>query len=473
MVLHVKQPWVKGGLWPFFKWARFFIYFTILFILYQTFILLKPSPPSSLDNNSTAPPSSQQQQQHKSPDTDNGGIKSFTPLYRDFPWYKSIHPRIIMTANISTTHLTTTERHQWLVAKVDQARTEAKLAFSQLHFTTTTDGAAAAAGGGIPGSVITTHQAAQSFRANIDCLTQGRWIPSTSNQLIRHVQDPLYATCDKRFYKSHASTSPRPETQYEWQPSGGADNTCLRSLPKPSPQQWCRVLNGRHILLVGDLMQYQLHELFLDYLRDGPTVCFGELNCKDHTICADLDSRLRYLRNDVLANNRRHDDHQGTPSGSIVTWPFVASNILKTYPILVLNRSPIAEDDDSFITSLIQTLAYIRRTAPNMLIVYRSSGIGHPYCDDAANHGPLKKPLSDEERKHLPFGWAELERRNAMARAIVEEAGGVFVDLAALTDTRPDGHVGGHDCLRYCIPGPLDTWLDILYQIFATLADGE
>ncbi|CAO3576628.1 unnamed protein product [Absidia cylindrospora] len=431
---------MKGRLWPFIKWARFFIYFTILFILYQTFILLKPSPPSSLDNNSIAP---SQQQQHKSLETDNGGIKSFTPLYRDFPWYKSIHPRLIMTANISTTHLTTTERHQWLLAKVDQARTEARLAFSQLHFTTT--GAA------------------------------GQWIPSNSNPLIRHVQDPLYATCDKRFYKTHASTLPRPETQYEWQPSGGGgdEKTCLRALPKPSPQQWCRVLNGRHILLVGDLMQYQLHELFLDYLRDGPTVCFGELNCKDHTICADLDSRLRYLRNDVLADNRLHDNHHGTPSGSIVAWPFVASNILKTYPILVLNRSPIAEDDNTFITSLIQTLAYIRRTAPNMLIVYRSSGIGHPYCDDATDHGPLKKPLTDDEKKHLPFGWAELERRNAMARVIVEEAGGVFVDLAALTDTRPDGHVGGHDCLRYCIPGPLDTWLDILYQVFATLADGS
>jgi hypothetical protein len=180
-----------------------------------------------------------------------------------------------------------------------------------------------------------------------------------------------------------------------------------------------------------------------------------------------LDSRLRYLRNDILSDNRRHDNNNGAPSGSIVTWPFVASNILKAYPILVLNRSPINEDDDSFITSLIQTMAYIRRTAPDILILYRSSGIGHPHCDAA--DAPLTKPLTDDELKRLPFGWAELERRNAIARAIVEEAGGVFVDLAALTDRRPDGHVGGHDCLRYCIPGPLDPWMDVLYQVFSAL----
>jgi len=45
-------------------------------------------------------------------------------------------------------------------------------------------------------------------------------------------------------------------------------------------QHWCQVLRGRHLLVVGDLVQYQLHELFLDTLRDGPAVCFGELNCK-------------------------------------------------------------------------------------------------------------------------------------------------------------------------------------------------
>lgn len=180
-----------------------------------------------------------------------------------------------------------------------------------------------------------------------------------------------------------------------------------------------------------------------------------------------MDSRLRYLRNDILSDNRRHDNNNGTPSGSIVTWPFVASNILKAYPILILNRSPIAEDDDTFMTSLIKTLAYIRRSAPDILLIYRSSGIGHPHCDDADK--PLSRPLTDDILKRLPFGWAELERRNAMARAIVEEAGGIFVDLAALSDMRPDGHVGGHDCLRYCIPGPLDAWVDILYQVLAFL----
>ncbi|KAI8340623.1 hypothetical protein BC941DRAFT_417723 [Chlamydoabsidia padenii] len=462
MSQRIHQPMANRGLRPLFKWARFLIYIFIVFLLCYTFTILKPSNTSF--NNQT--PQQEQQQQKDSVDNndnDDQAIKTFTPLYRDFPWYKDIHPRVVMFANISTTHFTTAQRIKLQESKVDQAKKQAKTFFSQIQPPIMIP---------VPGSnSIRTTEAADSLRARLQCWTRGQWIPSSSpiprNKLIRHVQDPLYSSCDKRFYKSHATSIPRPETQYRWELSGGGGECSRMVLPKPTPQQWCQVLNGRHILVVGDLVQYQLHELFLDSLRDGPTVCFGELNCKDHTICSDMDTRLRYLRNDILADNRQHDNNNGSPSGSIVTWPFVASNILKAYPIIILNRSPIVEDDDTFITSLIHTMAYIRRTAPDILIIYRSSGIGHPHCDDA--DGPLTKPLKDGERKRLPFGWAELERRNAIARVIVEEAGGVFVDLAALSDTRPDGHVGGHDCLRYCIPGPLDTWMDILYQVLASL----
>ncbi|KAI8099788.1 uncharacterized protein BX664DRAFT_322119 [Halteromyces radiatus] len=449
MVRH--QAISKGGLRPLLKWTRFIIYLLLLFLLYHTFVSFNVSSSSSSQSPDTHTITNRTHLDNQSP-------SSFTPLYRDFPWYKEPHPRVTMIGNASTTHLTTTERINLQQSLVDQAKLQAKLAFQKVPFHQP---------GGIPGSSLKTSTTVNDLRAKIDCWTKGQWIPSTSDQLIHHVQDPLYATCDKRFYKTHSPLEFRPETQYQWQPLGDKSMCSQTVLPRATPSQWCQVLNGRHILLVGDLVQYQLHEIFLDSLRDGPTVCFGELNCKDHTICSEADTRLRYLRNDILADNRRHNNNDGAPSGSVITWPFVASNILKAYPILILNRSPVVEDDETFITSLIQTMTTIRRMTPDALIIYRSSAIGHPYCDDAS--APLTKPLTDDEKKRLPFGWAELDRRNAIARTIVEEAGGVYVDLAALVESRPDGHVGGRDCLRYCIPGPLDAWMDILYQVFAAL----
>jgi hypothetical protein len=158
---------------------------------------------------------------------------------------------------------------------------------------------------------------------------------------------------------------------------------------------------------------------------------------------------------------------KGHPRGDVIEWPFAISSIIKNYPILMLNRAPVLETDDQFIRGLIDTVQFVRDNHPETLIIYKSTSIGHPHCDDATE--PLEKHLTDAEQRKLPFGWSELSRRNAMARAIVEGAGGVFIDLAALTDLRPDGHIGGQDCLRYCLPGPLDSWAQILYHVFLAL----
>jgi hypothetical protein len=177
---------------------------------------------------------------------------------------------------------------------------------------------------------------------------------------------------------------------------------------------------------------------------------------------------MRYLRNDILSTRRKMNQNHGHPKADVIEWPFTSAALMRGYPVLMLNRAPVLETDEQFMNGLIETMRTIRKgTGANSLIIYRSTGIGHPFCNEA--QGPLSEPLTDAQLKQLPFGWSELKRRNAMARAIVEAAGGVFVDLAALTDMRPDGHIGGQDCLRYCIPGPLDSWAQILYQVFLGL----
>lgn len=166
----------------------------------------------------------------------------------------------------------------------------------------------------------------------------------------------------------------------------------------------------------------------------------------------------------MLSTTRKFEKAGGHPSVDIIQWPYVTSNILKVYPILILNRSPVVEDDETFLHELSWTMKVIRRVVPDALVIYRSSSIGHPYCNDAS--APMPAHLADDQLRKLPYGWSELSRRNAIARAVVEAAGGLFVDLAALTDVRPDGHVGGQDCLRYCIPGPMDAWIHVLYNVF-------
>ncbi|OBZ80919.1 hypothetical protein A0J61_11033 [Choanephora cucurbitarum] len=377
-----------------------------------------------------------------------------TRLSHDLPWYTQAHPSLSLLQQYpeyTTTHLSTQQRQTLQENMVTRAQTAAREVFKDIK--------------GIRGSSVYADrpEASRQFRSLVDCWTTGEWIPlnQSAHWTMPHFQDPLYGSCDRKHRKTGAQ-GVREAVGYRWQSK--CDSLEIDSA------NWCQVLNGRHMMLVGDLVQYQLHDVFLDSLRDGPAICFGELNCKDHTVCTAPypDTRLRYLRNDILSTRRKMNANKGHPTAEIIEWPFASATLQKHYPILILNRSPVRESDETFIKELIHTLRALRDgPAANSLIIYRSSGIGHPFCDDAT--GPLKEPLGDDVLRKLPFGWSELRRRNAIARAIVEAAGGVFVDLAALTDVRPDGHVGGHDCVRYCIPGPLDGWAQVLYQVFLGL----
>lgn len=135
---------------------------------------------------------------------------------------------------------------------------------------------------GIPGSSIKTAGQAQAFYDQVDCFTQGSWAyDPRPRELLTHLQESLYSKCDKRYERDQKDIDTsewkvRKELKYVWTPVDRA-KCPLKPVDKAN---WCDVLDGRHMLLVGDILQFQMHELLLDTFRDGPAVCYGELNCK-------------------------------------------------------------------------------------------------------------------------------------------------------------------------------------------------
>ncbi|KAI7896754.1 uncharacterized protein EV154DRAFT_490746 [Mucor mucedo] len=429
------------------EWTRFIIYFVVAMVIYQLAKLVYNSFTRTI-------PQEIYHEERKSYKTQN--ILEFVPdnqTYLDFPWYQKKHtrPQFKPNGNLTTTELSIKEREIMLQKAILQAKKRAQKKFLPADYT------------GIRGTRFNTQEETKALRDKVNCWTKGQWVKDDDHFHLTHLQDPIYSSCDSKFYKTHDKTEKREALKYRWQPS--SDCPLEQSI---DAKNWCAALKGRNILLVGDLVHYQYHELLLDAFRDGPTVCFGELNCKDHTICKKKDTRLRYIRNDVLSTIRKFQNRdQGHPLANIVEWPFVTSNILSSYPILILSRTALIGDDDVLFTRrLIHTMKVIRETSPDALVIYKSSFIGHPFCNDATQ--PID-PLTDEQLKRLPYGWSETKRRNAIAKAVIESAGGLYIDLAAMIDTRPDGHVGDSDCSRYCIPGPLDATAQVLYQAFLAL----
>ncbi|CAG8454469.1 1457_t:CDS:2 [Cetraspora pellucida] len=309
------------------------------------------------------------------------------------------------------------------------------------------------------------------FRNRLDCIiTKGNWVLDlTPRPLIRHKQDSIYGKCYKRYQNSgnilvEEKWKLIPDSaKYVWK----TPKEC--PMPKINVEQARELISGLKFLIVGDKLQFQLHELLLDFFHEGPVQCYGENACKDHILCnitsdsPDQDRKIsimKYIRNDILS-------HQKIPPLDIkdfqLPWVYVSTK----YNVMILNKGHHWHDDETFRNSLIDTVRALRKRSDKNLIIYRATTLGHLNCKNIDR--PLPVPPNATELENLPYHWGDIHRQNLIAKEIIEGFGGVFLDMEPVMITRADGHIGGRDCLRWCIPGPADVWLDFLFYILSEL----
>lgn len=256
------------------SWLRFIIYFVVVFVLYQLCkVIYHAAFPTAQDT-----PVHDHDLMYHSHNYKNKNIKQQTILtfvhdnqtYLDFPWYQQQHtrPQYRPNSTLTTLHMSIKEREIYQQKAILQAK---KLAFRRF---VPEDYA------GIRGSLLSTAEETSEFRRKVECWTRGKWVKEEDAYSLKHIQDPLYSSCDRQFYKTHDTLEKREATKYRWVPES---DSCPLST-KVESKKWCKSLKGRNMLLVGDLVHYQYHELLLDAFRDDPTVCFGELNCKGNMV---------------------------------------------------------------------------------------------------------------------------------------------------------------------------------------------
>ncbi|KAK3847027.1 MAG: hypothetical protein J3R72DRAFT_209559 [Linnemannia gamsii] len=302
-----------------------------------------------------------------------------------------------------------------------------------------------------------------------------------------------------------------------------------RAIYRPFEKKgFCESLQDRNILIVGDLTQYQLHDVILS-ATETDISCHGEIGClhsRPHPLCyqdedknPELESKgvaqiedeivippyLKYVRNDVISVPWAVDPELNeTPSGATIEQPWATREMLAEYKIVLLNRGLFWRTDDEFLMELVFTIKYIWKFHSGTMIIYRAT---HPVfnCtslkeqnEDGAIAGPdgqesifegtlLQQPLTVSPGRRQASGssssssssttesttfrptLADVQRQNRMAKAIVEAAGGIYLDTEDMFAKRPDGRMGNGDCARFCAPGPLDVYADLLYNMFHLL----
>ncbi|KAF9965970.1 hypothetical protein BGZ70_003655 [Mortierella alpina] len=272
-------------------------------------------------------------------------------------------------------------------------------------------------------------------------------------------------------------------------------------------QAFCKVVGKRHVLVVGDLTQYQLHDALLSAM-DRPFSCSGEMSClartNAHVLCEGA-SNLTFARNDILsvpwAVDPELDERFEAPSQSTCAFAWATPQLLETYSIVFLNRGLFWREDGEFLQQLVFTMKHLWTFYPDTMILYRAT---HPvsncttYKDDGEDGAiPVEgavagaDSLVPETVVHVPLTTpptrrvqmqgsttqtvvyrptlADVQRQNRMAKAVVEAAGGIFLDTENMFAMRPDGRVGDGDCARFCAPGPLDVYSDLIFNTLRIL----
>src|SRR4051794_34927905 len=169
------------------------------------------------------------------------------------------------------------KRQQDLEAAIEETRIEINDSLKQFSFPSS-----------IPGSNIKTRKHLLEFRKRMDCITtRGKWVyDDTPRPILKHKQELIFGKCDKNSIPLNKNASieeiwenARNSVKYKWE----TPYEC--PLPSFTRQEFCSLITDSSMLLVGDLLSYQLHDLLLNYFHDGPVQCYGETSCKDHILC--------------------------------------------------------------------------------------------------------------------------------------------------------------------------------------------
>eukprot|EP00271_Cylindrocystis_brebissonii_P005714 TRINITY_DN1791_c0_g1_i3.p1 TRINITY_DN1791_c0_g1~~TRINITY_DN1791_c0_g1_i3.p1 ORF type:complete len:222 (+),score=12.64 TRINITY_DN1791_c0_g1_i3:730-1395(+) len=191
----------------------------------------------------------------------------------------------------------------------------------------------------------------------------------------------------------------------------------------------------------------------------GVVMCEGHQNvCVDVFPTAPLVFRFCYNRDiglGMLPNERE------------MPW---ASKLKEWGPsIVILNTGLHLRDEAHFMRSAKNALWFVRDLLPSALIIWRTSAAGHFNC--SGHRGAIETP---QNPKLWGYNWASLRGRDEKIQAELALVGAVEMNVSHMALFRPDGHYGSGlkgtvDCVHYCRPGPMDTYVLVMFSMLKRL----
>jgi hypothetical protein len=284
----------------------------------------------------------------------------------------------------------------------------------------------------------------QAIQDALDCWTasSGKWIHDPA-------RTPLYTSIQSneenlgtRIYTACKDTP--NNTDFAWAPT----EQCP-PVPQFSKHGMCEVMRGRLLLIIGDSLSVHHGETFLNAMG-GRTAYTTPPILQRFEACTRPFSVLI-----IMAPNIQ--DHPSQYYSLIQEYAVEGAVIVGNWGIHYI-------DDAPFAASLRQHLDFF--SSLNTTFIYRGANMAHLNCSQyTAPDNSLDSSNPQDAPDHPEWRWRDFPSQSArVARPLLlPERRQFFLDVLELNQRRPDRHPGGVDCLHYCLPGPIDEWVRLIY----------
>ncbi|KAF7100454.1 hypothetical protein CFC21_101969 [Triticum aestivum] len=340
--------------------------------------------------------------------------------------------------------------------------------------------------------------------------SDGEWVPDG--------RPPLYdgTSCGTIKDGQNCMAHGRPDTGYlhwRWRP-----RRC--HLPAFSPEAFLRWLRNRHLAFVGDSMARNQGESLLCLLasRSRPDLVYrdGEENKFRRWVFREYNATVSIFWSPLLVrvvekaeqDGVRHNNvfldsfderwmsQLGAVDAAVLSvghWFLIpgvyhdGGRVVGCHDCADLNLTETAFFG-VFKEAVHRTLAEVARRhgADRKVVAVTTFSPAHFEGDwDKAGACPRRHPYREDEKE---LGYTENEMRKTVLEAVAAHAGDgplrfAALDVTKLANLRPDGHPGPYmrsdpfaggadarvqnDCVHWCMPGPIDTFNEILLQTVA------
>ena len=347
------------------------------------------------------------------------------------------------------------------------------------------------------------HVARQQLERAADCWAyNGDWVfENDTLAVLQAVQLPPSWTAGRQYCPWRPTSERTLELGYRWVPSQACGATAgapyLRNVDLV--RAMLDKLRCTKLLIVGDSMNSQLWHALQGYMATfsaehppGKAMA-ATLVQNDYLNLNTVDARLYESASNShvfepwapLFTNTSTSLGGPTSSG-----PPVHQRDRAAFDAVVLNRGRHFQHNNKTLPAIADAVRYVRRHAHNALILVRSTSLDHYKlnCSAMVNRAPLS---AIEAAQHFHNSVFQSQSRDvaAMVRNTFPlHAPVIYWDVTNATARRADSHfVEIHrrappthadgagtvhreskftmDCTHYCLPGPIDMWVELLGNV--------